>query len=224
MSWFRIREYRDSDYPVVREVYSTGFREHVGAIFILSLQQRWAQALLFGLFLLLFFLFESVLVSLLGLSGVLLVGWMIVHHLFNQGVQLGLREDLKDIHASYMLPGRISRFWVAESEGHVVGTVGILPCVGEPGAWELKRISVRKEFRGRGLAKRLCQTALQFVANQKVERVVLFTSMVQSDAHRLYHSLGFRKEEEFVWPSLPAKLIHFLVFKYAYTVNTVGSH
>ncbi|XP_017546011.1 N-acetyltransferase family 8 member 3 isoform X1 [Pygocentrus nattereri] len=213
--WYQIREYCDSDYSAVREVYSTGFREHVGAIYVHILRQHWVQAVLLGLYLLFILFSASFLASLLYLGGVLLAGRLAVQYFFEQGLQLGLREDLQDIQASYMQPGQVSCFWVAESKGSVVGTVALLPCVEEPGAWELKRISVRKEFRGKGLAKALCWTALRFAASHKVRRVVLFTSLVQSVAHKLYHKMGFHKEEEFVWPSLPARLVNFLVFKYA---------
>ncbi|KAF5893235.1 putative N-acetyltransferase CML1 [Clarias magur] len=175
--WYQIREYQDSDYSSVRELYSTSFREHEGAVCVLTLKQRWVQIALLGLSILFLFLFGSVLASVLCLSGVLLAGRFAVFCLFEQGVQLGLREDLQDIRASYMHPGKISCFWVAESKGSLLGTVGILPCVTEPGAWELKRISVRKGFWQRGLAKALCLTTLQFAARNKVERVVLFTSL-----------------------------------------------
>uniref|UniRef100_A0A673ITH6 N-acetyltransferase domain-containing protein n=1 Tax=Sinocyclocheilus rhinocerous TaxID=307959 RepID=A0A673ITH6_9TELE len=139
---------------------------------------------------------------------------MSVQYIFEQGIQLGFREDLLDIRNSYMQPGSRSCFWVAELKGSIVGTVGILPCVEEPGAWELKRISVKKEFRGRGLGKALCKTAFEFVARHNVKRVVLFTSMVQTDAHKLYDSIGFKKEEEFVWPSPPASCHIHIVREY----------
>ncbi|TSK42168.1 putative N-acetyltransferase camello [Bagarius yarrelli] len=218
--WYQIREYRDTDYASVRELYSTGFGEHEGAVYVLTLKQHWVQTVLLGLLVLFLFLFGSLLPSVMCLSGVLLIGRFVVAYLFKQGVQLGLREDLQDIRTSYMHPDQISCFWVAESKGFLVGTVALLPCVTDPGAWELKRISVRKGFRHRGLARALCQTALQFAARHKVERVVLFTSVVQSDAHKLYHSLGFHKEKEFIWPSLCARLINFIVFKYAYEIRS----
>lgn len=218
--WYEIRQYEDSDYSSVRELYTTGFREHKGAVCVLTLKQHWVQTTLLGLFFLFLFLFGSLLTSILWLGGILLAGRFAISCLFEQGVRLGLNEDLQDIRTSYMHPGQVSCFWVAESKGSLVGTVAILPCVTEPGAWELKRITVRKGFRHKGLAKALCQTALQFAARHKVERVVLFTSLVQSDALKLYHSLGFHKEEEFVWPSLCARLIHFIVFKYAYKVRS----
>lgn len=217
--WYQIRKYQDSDYTAVRELYSAGFREHVGAVCNLTLKQCWVQTVLFVLFLLFFLLSGSFLASLLCLGCVLMAGRWAVQYFFEQGIRLGLREDLQDIHVSYMQPDQISCFWVAEVKDSIVGTVALLPCVEEPGAWELKRISVKKEARGQGLGKALCWTALRFAASHKVDRVVLFTSLVQSDAHKLYHSLGFHREEEFVWPSLSARLINFLVFKYACKVK-----
>uniref|UniRef100_A0A673L0N9 N-acetyltransferase domain-containing protein n=1 Tax=Sinocyclocheilus rhinocerous TaxID=307959 RepID=A0A673L0N9_9TELE len=200
MLWYQIREYQDADYSAVRTIYSTGFREHVGTVYLLPLKQPWIQAMLCGFCLLTYILSGSILTCMLCVGGVMLATRMAMQYIFEQGIQLGLREDLLDIRNSYMQPGR-----------SIVGTLGILPCVEEPGAWELKRISVKKEFRGRGLAKALCKTALEFVARHNVKRVVLFTSMVQTDAHKLYDSIGFEKEEEFVWPSLPARLINFMI-------------
>uniref|UniRef100_A0A671PL54 N-acetyltransferase domain-containing protein n=1 Tax=Sinocyclocheilus anshuiensis TaxID=1608454 RepID=A0A671PL54_9TELE len=192
MLWYQIREYRDADYSAVRTIYSTGFREHVGIVYLLALKQPWIQAMLCGVFLLIHILSGSVLTGILGVGGVMLAVRMSVQYIFEQGIQFGLREDLLDIRNSYMQPGR-----------SIVGTVGILPCVEE-------------SFGGRGLAKALCKTAFEFVARHNVKRVVLFTSMVQTDAHKLYDSIGFKTEEEFVWPSPPARLINFMVFKYAH--------
>ncbi|XP_063080103.1 probable N-acetyltransferase CML5 [Engraulis encrasicolus] len=219
MMEFSLREYCDSDYTVVREVYATGFREHATSIFVTVLQRIWVQLFLLATFLGLLELSGSPLCATLGVSGLLLVLRVSVQCLLEQGVRLGLSEDLQDIQASYMQPGQVARFWVAEAGGCIVGTVAILPCLEEKGAWELKRITVLKRCRGRGIAKALCHTALGFVASRGVERVVLFTSMAQVDAHRLYHSLGFRKEREFVWPSWPARLVNFLVYKYSYAVD-----
>ncbi|XP_021336617.1 probable N-acetyltransferase family 8 member 5 [Danio rerio] len=221
MSSYQIREYRDADYADMRLIYSTGFREHAGTVYLQALQ--WAQALLCGVFLLLQVFFVSFLTCIVSIGGVLLVIRILVQYFFKQGIQLGLSEDLLDIRSSYMQTGCKSCFWVAEEKGSIVGTVGILPCVEEPGAWELKRISVKWEFRGRGVAKALCKAALEFVARHNVRRVVLFTSMVQTDAHKLYNTIGFQKEEEFVWPSLPGRLIEFIVFKYAHRNSTVIS-
>nr|XP_055026062.1 putative N-acetyltransferase 8B [Misgurnus anguillicaudatus] len=221
MQWYQIRGYRDADSSAVRMLYSTGFREHAGNVYLLALKQAWTRAALCGIFFLIYLFFGSFMGSIIGVGGFLLVVWVAVQYFFEQGIQLGLSEDLLDIRKSYMENDCPSCFWVAEVKGSIVGTVGILPCVEEPGAWELKRISVKKEFRGRGLAQALCKRALNFVAKYQVERLVLFTSVIQSDAQKLYDRIGFIKEKEFVWPSLPARLIDLKVFKYA---HMIGGH
>ncbi|XP_019909601.1 N-acetyltransferase 8 isoform X1 [Esox lucius] len=218
MVCYQIRRYQDEDYEVVREVYATGFVEHLDAVCYQALRQTWIQLLLLSLLCSVQALSGSLTAMLAAAVMALLAGREVVRYLLSQGIQLGLHEDLLDINTSYMREGQVSCFWVAESQGHVVGTVAILPAASHPGIWELKRISVRKEFRGHGIAKALCQTALEFVGSRGVVDIVLFTSMLQTDAHKLYHSIGFRKVEEFVWPSLPAKMIGFMVFRYVYRV------
>lgn len=217
MAQYKIRIYRDEDFETVREVYATGFAEHLHAVYLQVLKQLWVQLTLTSIFITLLASSGSLLLSILGLTLVLLASREGVRFLFGHGIQLGLDEDLQDIRKSYM-QGDGSCFWVAEVQGVIGGTVGILPVKDEPGCWELKRISVRKKFRGQGMAKALCKTALDFVINQGVEDVVLYTSMVQTDAHQLYKSVGFQMVETFVWPSLPAKLINFMVLKYRYRV------
>ncbi|KAM6961246.1 putative N-acetyltransferase camello [Aplochiton taeniatus] len=220
MACFLIRKYQDEDYEVVRELYATGFGEHINAVCVQALKQIWVQSTMAFLLWAVIVLTGSCTIAALGTVLILVAGREVVKYLFNQGIQLGLREDLLDIKTSYMQQGHVSCFWVAESQGYIVGTVAILPCVSQAGAWELKRISVRRDFRGMGIAKALCGTALQFVASHGVQDVVLFTSMLQTDAHKLYHSIGFYRIEEFLWPSLPAKLIKFIVFKYGWCATS----
>ncbi|CAM4727254.1 unnamed protein product [Leuciscus chuanchicus] len=190
MLWYQIREFWDADYSAVRTLYSTGFREHVGTVYLLSLKQPWTQAVLCGVFLLIYILSSSFLTRIMGVCRVMLAGRMAVQYIFELGILLGLSEGLLDIRNSYMQIDNRSCFWVAELKGSIDGTVGILPCVEETGALELKRISVKREFRGRGLAKALCKTALLMWI-----RGWCFSPMVQTDAHKLH---------KFAWPSLPA--------------------
>lgn len=133
MLWYQIREFRDADYSDVRTLFSTGFREHVGTVYLLSLKQPWTQAVLCGVFLLIYILSSSFLTCIVGVCRVMLAGQMAVQYIFELGILLGLSEDLLDIRNSYM---QID-FWVAELKGSIVGTVGILPCVEETGEKDL---------------------------------------------------------------------------------------
>ncbi|NXC41603.1 NAT8L synthetase, partial [Penelope pileata] len=58
---------------------------------------------------------------------------------------------------------------------------------------ELKRMSVSRDHRGRGISKALCGEVLRFAQARGYGAVVLYTSMVQVVAQRLYESQGFRK-------------------------------
>ncbi|NXF42319.1 NAT8L synthetase, partial [Nyctibius bracteatus] len=73
---------------------------------------------------------------------------------------------------------------------------------------ELKRMSVSKDYRGRGVSKALCREVLSFAGARGYGAVVLSTSMVQVVAQRLYEGQGFRR----VGTSSPSPLGTFLCF------------
>ncbi|NWW82099.1 NAT8 acetyltransferase, partial [Climacteris rufus] len=78
---------------------------------------------------------------------------------------------------------------------------------------ELKRMSVSREQRGRGLARALCREVLGFARARGYGAVVLGTSMVQVAAQRLYEGQGFRKVGT-SYPTLLCTLVNFQVFHY----------
>ncbi|NWH74502.1 NAT8L synthetase, partial [Piaya cayana] len=78
---------------------------------------------------------------------------------------------------------------------------------------ELKRMSVSKDFRGRGVARALCAEVLSFARARGYGAVVLSTSAVQVAAQRLYESLGFRKVGAFS-PSPLGALLAFHIYHY----------
>ncbi|NWH67989.1 CMLO6 acetyltransferase, partial [Geococcyx californianus] len=84
---------------------------------------------------------------------------------------------------------------------------------------ELKRMSVSKDFRGRGVAKALCSEVLRFTRARGYEAVVLSTSMVQVAAQRLYEGQGFRKVGSFS-PSLLGSLLCFHIYHYRCDLRT----
>ncbi|XDV50130.1 hypothetical protein PO909_019239 [Leuciscus waleckii] len=155
MAEVQFRRYREEDHEEVKEVFTVGMSEHIPPSCMHVLKQPLAQMFLHGVFLLIYIVSSSFLTCIMGVCRVMLAGRMAVQYIFELGILLGLSEDLLDIRNSYMQIDNRSCFWVAELKGSIVGTVGILPCVEETGALELKRISVKREFRGRGLAKAL---------------------------------------------------------------------
>uniref|UniRef100_S4R7H4 N-acetylaspartate synthetase n=1 Tax=Petromyzon marinus TaxID=7757 RepID=S4R7H4_PETMA len=126
-----------------------------------------------------------------------------------------LCKDMADIPLNYIkTPG--SCFWVAVLGGDVVGIVGARAHT-EDNTVELCRMSVDSRYRGRGIAKALGRTVIDFaLANGTA--VVLSTTAVKIDAHRLY-SLGFKHmgvTEDYVLPGMDFSLPQRLFFQLRY--------
>uniref|UniRef100_A0A8C2T2A1 N-acetyltransferase domain-containing protein n=1 Tax=Coturnix japonica TaxID=93934 RepID=A0A8C2T2A1_COTJA len=116
-------------------------------------------------------------------------------------------------------PPSYGGFWVAEADGRVVGTVGVMPA-GEGGLLVLKRMAVRKDYRGRGVAKALCRAVLDFARRRPgCAAVVLNTIMLQHDARALYERLGFRRQRRFVLPTVYGRVANCTVTTYRYELQ-----
>ncbi len=85
-----------------------------------------------------------------------------------------------------------SRWWVAESDGAVVGSCAVFQ--DEDDTVELKRLYVAKEARRQGLAAHLVSLVEAEAKNRAAKRVVLWSDTRFADAHRLYERLGFAKQ------------------------------
>uniref|UniRef100_A0A8C3P8R3 N-acetyltransferase domain-containing protein n=1 Tax=Chrysemys picta bellii TaxID=8478 RepID=A0A8C3P8R3_CHRPI len=195
MAPYRIRQYEDGDYEAVCTMFGHGVMEHAPAAFIYMLKRLRAQLHFLGLFLAVLAASRSLLVSLLALLLALTGGWFCSWCIWTDYVQQSLRNDLLDIRRTY-LEAADSCLWVAGAEGAVVGAVGaVLPeFPSERGhALELKRMSVEREHRGRGITRALCRTVIRFAQERGYSAVVLSTSMVHYSAQQLYESMGFRR-------------------------------
>uniref|UniRef100_A0A8C4WD96 N-acetyltransferase domain-containing protein n=1 Tax=Gopherus evgoodei TaxID=1825980 RepID=A0A8C4WD96_9SAUR len=175
MAPYRIRQYEDSDYEVVRTMFGHGIKEHAPAGYIHMLKCLQTQLLFLGLFLAVLAASGSLLVSLLALLLTLIGGWFCIRSLWTDYVHQSLCSDLLDIRRTY-LEAADSCLWVAEVEGAVVGA----------------HVSVRREHRGRGIGRALCRTVVRFTQECGYSAVVLSTSMVQYSAlqHGLPEGLG----------------------------------
>jgi molybdopterin-guanine dinucleotide biosynthesis protein A len=98
----------------------------------------------------------------------------------------GIDPDLEDD------PGAVyAALWIALREGEVVGSVA-LRSLG-PHELELKRMYLRPGQRGRGLGRRLLETALEWARADGARRVKLDTSDRMEAARGLYEARGFRR-------------------------------
>ena len=86
-------------------------------------------------------------------------------------------------------------FWLAIDEnGKIGGTIATYKHDDEN--IELKRLYVRKDFRGKGLSKELYETALNFCMENSFKKIVLGTYDKLETAIRFYLKRGFSEIEE----------------------------
>jgi GNAT superfamily N-acetyltransferase len=94
---------------------------------------------------------------------------------------LDFEDDLQDVCASYAR----GAFWVAEVDGRLLGTAGV---VANGGARVIKRIYIAPEARRTGLARRFVRMA---AAWGDFPRTELWSDVRFRSAHKLYLSEGF---------------------------------
>ncbi|KAM9842491.1 putative N-acetyltransferase camello [Aulostomus maculatus] len=219
MASVTIRAYRKDDDEAVKEIFTLGMSEHVPSSFVHVLKQPLTQMVLMCVFCALMTSSKSFLLPILAVTLLLAGARQLVVHLFNRYIETSLKKDLNSISETY-LKQKDACFWVAEVEGRVVGTVACLPAENAPECLELKRLSVRRSHRGMGIAKALCRTVAEFTGARGYAAVTLVTSVVQTDACRLYEHLGYEKIREFVVPELVARITNFTLVEYRLYLRT----
>ncbi|XP_066429000.1 probable N-acetyltransferase CML1 isoform X2 [Eleutherodactylus coqui] len=217
MSEYQIRLYKDSDYQRVREIFADGITEHTAKSFHFSLRlpRIWA------VFLLTFFVVlqttGSLLLSIVAVIIDIGVLFLIHKYIYMHYVRRCLADDMSDIHKYYLQRDGYC-FWVAESSGEVAGMVAAVP-IHHPGGEkqvELRRMSVPRKHRGKGIAKALCRVVIDFARKGGCEAVILETSYPQVDAWRMYEKMGFKRSRAFYVPTLITRFVGFEIFCYQY--------
>ncbi|XP_008299107.1 probable N-acetyltransferase camello [Stegastes partitus] len=221
MTNIQIRKYRDDDAEAVKEIFTLGMSEHVPSSFTHMLKQPPTQMLLMCTFCALMASSKSFLLPILAITLLLAGMRQVVVYMFNKYIDTTLRKDLDRISEAY-LQQKDSCFWVAEIDGRVVGTVSCTTNEKAPACLELKRMAVRRSYRGMGIAKVLCRTVADFTRDRGYAAVVLYTSVVQTDAQKLYEHMGYQKIREFVVPELLAKVMNFTLFEYRLDLQRDG--
>ncbi|MBR6574691.1 MAG: GNAT family N-acetyltransferase [Clostridia bacterium] len=96
-------------------------------------------------------------------------------------------EMLDNPHRDILEPGG-QIFFALEGDA-VLGTCGMQPV--EPGVYEVIKLGVRPEYRGRGAGKLLLESCLDWAGAQKARKVVLYSNSRLQSALRLYRRCGF---------------------------------
>ena len=97
------------------------------------------------------------------------------------------RRQLDDPVAAYIEPG--GQILVAELAGRVAGCVAIVP--DGTGAFELSKMAVATELRGRGAGRRLLAAAIEHARSLGASSLFLGSSTKLADAVHLYEDAGF---------------------------------
>ena len=94
-----------------------------------------------------------------------------------------------DIHRNYQQPG--GEFWIALSEGKVVGTIGLM--LKEKHCAVMKKFFVKKEFRSQKIGLALYNELLKYAVSKEVHNIILDTPAVAHASHRFYEKAGFHR-------------------------------
>lgn len=84
--------------------------------------------------------------------------------------------------------------WVAEFNGQIIGTIGVVGI--DKSTVQLRWFLIEPEFRGAGLGRQMMNTALDYCKQKKFSRVFLWTMQGLEVAYHLYSSFGFIPAEQ----------------------------
>lgn len=115
-----------------------------------------------------------------------------IHEEFGFPYNYELDYDLDDPDKYYKKQGGI--FYLLLDNKSLIGTVAIRNLGNRKG--ELKRLYLKKEFRGKGLGSKLLNRVLDFCRKNDFAKIVLDTNKKQTSAQKLYKRNGFKVESE----------------------------
>ncbi|MCM1151821.1 MAG: GNAT family N-acetyltransferase [Alistipes sp.] len=109
-------------------------------------------------------------------------------------IDLSLAEqpDLLDIGKNYIQGG--GDFWIAEDDGYVVGTLGLMKHDAEWGI--LKKFFVRAEYRSCKVGLALYDRLLEHARRTGLRHILLDTPAVATKSHAFYERAGFHRINE----------------------------
>lgn len=165
------------------------------------------------------------------------LGWVKMNSVMHEYVQGSFQTDMENI-TNHYLKDEDTNFFVAvdEMNGQIAGCVALDHEMREPetatskkikesvpkrmrsGKWgELRRMSVARSFRGRGIATLLHSDLVAFAKAHHYRGIFLTTSSLQVPAIRLYKKLGYQHVSSM---SIPMPLLRnvFSVEEYEYSL------
>lgn len=136
--------------------------------------------------------------------------------MFNQTYNFDLGEqELTRIIANDMrrfsqyLPPQ-GHLFLVEVDGHMAGVGGLRPLSED--AWEVKRIYVKPDYRGRGIGKRLLETLISTSQQHNVSFLRLDSAKFLTSAHKLFYALGFENIERYAGAESPTEFTDYFLY------------
>ncbi|MBN1533438.1 MAG: GNAT family N-acetyltransferase [Spirochaetes bacterium] len=108
---------------------------------------------------------------------------------------------LGEVWERIMAYGDIFRILIGEEDGEAAASCSLafipnLTRGGRPIAF-IENVITRPESRNRGHATRLLQEAIRLSWEQDCYKVVLMSNVKRTEAHRLYESIGFKRDSKY---------------------------
>lgn len=97
------------------------------------------------------------------------------------------QPDLSEIESYYM--GRGGNFWIAEENGEVIGTIGLMVLENKVGV--LKKFFVRSDYRGKRIGLMLFDALMEYCRSKGLDLLILDTPSVAHKSHLFYEKAGF---------------------------------
>lgn len=105
---------------------------------------------------------------------------------------ISFKEELNSLSEIYKLPK--GRLYIAKYNNEIAGCVALKPIDNK--LCEVKRLYVKKEFRGLGIGKLLMDTVIKDAKELNYKTITLETFKSLEVAVHIYYKLGFRKIEK----------------------------
>jgi putative acetyltransferase len=100
-------------------------------------------------------------------------------------------DELRELPDSYEARG--AAFWVADRDGELIGTCGVVPL--SPETFELRKMYLRPAVRGLGVGTRLLDVAVAWSRDRGAARLVLDTVEEMTRAIAFYEAHGFTRDD-----------------------------
>jgi putative acetyltransferase len=116
---------------------------------------------------------------------------------FAESARTYATDDLENTCAHYN--GKNEAFYVAEGpDGHIVGTVGIKN--DSPHIALLRRLFLKKEYRGKGYGSKLLRHALDFCKTHGYKKIIFRGTDAMAAAYKTCLNNGFNEKDILVLP------------------------